>query len=284
MNYMKQQPYAWNSVEIVGGGFVSGLFFHPQQKDLLYARTDIGGAYRWEPATRRWTPLQDWLEKKDWNLYGTESVGLDPSDPRRLYLAVGTYTNDWAGNGAILRSTDQGRTFQRADLPFKLGGNEDGAAWASGWPSARKTDGPCTSGAATRGCGAPATTRRPGSGWRAPGEGPHRRHRSRMGSLRRRRGLRLREGRRRQLWRSDDGGRTWKAVPGQPQNLLPHHGAIDGAGTLYLTYSNAPGPNGASDGAVWKRDKSGAWTDVTPGKSGGFGYAASRSIRAAPEP
>ena len=119
-------PYTWRNVEIVGGGFVTGVLFHPKRRDLLYARTDIGGAYRWDPKARRWTPLQDWLEKKDWNLYGIESLGLDPDDPNRLYLAVGTYTNDWAGNGAILRSTDQGRTFRRADLPFKLGGNEDG--------------------------------------------------------------------------------------------------------------------------------------------------------------
>src|SRR5206468_135439 len=38
----------------------------------------------------------------------------------------GTYTNERTPNGAILRSSDQGRTFQRTDVPFKFGGNEDG--------------------------------------------------------------------------------------------------------------------------------------------------------------
>ena len=125
------QKYRWENVEIVGGGFVSGILYHPKQENLIYARTDIGGAYRWDPKTKRWVQLLDWIQRPDWNLYGVESIGLDPTDPKRLYLALGTYTNSWAGNGAILRSTDQGRTFQRTDLPFKLGG----ILLASGLPS-----------------------------------------------------------------------------------------------------------------------------------------------------
>jgi hypothetical protein len=47
-------------------------------------------------------------------------------DPNRVYLAVGTYTQRWAGQGAILRSTDRGATFEITPMPVKMGGNEDG--------------------------------------------------------------------------------------------------------------------------------------------------------------
>lgn len=48
------------------------------------------------------------------------------SIPTGSTLATGAFTNDWAGNATILRSTVQGRTFIRTELPFKLGSNEDG--------------------------------------------------------------------------------------------------------------------------------------------------------------
>ncbi|NEL42894.1 MAG: cellulase, partial [Xanthomonas perforans] len=42
--------------------------------------------------------------------------------------AAGTYMHARAGNAAVLRSFDRGRSFERAELPFKLGGNQLGRA------------------------------------------------------------------------------------------------------------------------------------------------------------
>ena len=69
------QPYVWKSVQMVGGGFVDGIVFHPTAKGVRYARTDIGGAYRWNDATNRWEPLLDWLPYEDTNLMGAGVVG-----------------------------------------------------------------------------------------------------------------------------------------------------------------------------------------------------------------
>ena len=38
---LPREPYTWKNVQIVGGGFVDGIIFHPKEKGLRYARTDI---------------------------------------------------------------------------------------------------------------------------------------------------------------------------------------------------------------------------------------------------
>ncbi|MET9883306.1 RICIN domain-containing protein [Streptomyces sp. NPDC006430] len=270
--------YTWHNAQIVGGGFVTGLVFNPARKDLLYARTDIGGAYRWDATAAQWTSLTDWIGGSDWNLLGIESLATDPVDPNRLYLASGTYTNDWAGNGAILRSTDQGKTFQRTDLPFKLGGNEDGRSMGE-----RLVVDPANHGTLYLG------TRKNGL-WRSTDYGVTW---SQVAAFPVKDGASSGVGlsfvtfgpagsrtiyvgvadKTTSLYRSTDGGSSWQAVSGQPTGQLPQHGVLSGDGSLYLTYTNAPGPNGVTAGSVWKYTPStGAWKNISP-SSGGYGFA-----------
>ena len=118
---LPSEPYSWRNVVIGGGGFVTGIITHPRQKGLMYARTDVGGAYRWDDSAQRWIPLTDGIGDVDFT--GIESLAVDPSDTNRVYLAAGIYSR---GKAAILRSSDQGRTWLRTDVPFKMGGNEAG--------------------------------------------------------------------------------------------------------------------------------------------------------------
>ena len=120
-------PYTWKNVRIDGGGFVPGIIFNQTEQNLIYARTDIGGAYRWDQATSKWIPLLDWVGWSNWGWNGVVSLATDPVQTNKVYAAAGMYTNGWdPNNGAILRSSDKGATWQTTALPFKLGGNMPG--------------------------------------------------------------------------------------------------------------------------------------------------------------
>lgn len=310
-NPRHQVPYAWKNVQIVGGGFVDGVIFHPTAPAVRYARTDMGGAYKWDPATTRWQPILDWLGYKDVNLMGVESIALDPSDPNRVYLACGTYTNPRTPNGAILRSSDGGHTFQRADVPFKFGGNEDGRGngerlavdpqdgrilylgtrhdglWRSidrGVTWSRVNSFPDVAEAAP-----PMPVRAAGETnqhyfQRMPVRGDgivfvHFAPKGVQGTITGAIYVGVSLMNRTNLFVSRDAGATWKAIPGEPTAYRPTRAALARDGMLYVAYGNAPGPSSMTNGAVWRLDtRSGKWADVTPDPpvsgSREFGYAA----------
>ncbi len=282
-----QQPYVWKNVVINGGGYIPGIVFNTKERNLIYARTDMGGAYRWNEATQSWTQLLAWIPHDDWNWTGVESIATDPVEPNRLYLAVGTYTNDWAPtNGAILRSTDYGATFQITPLPFKLGSNMPGRNMGerlaidpnknsilylgtrSGNGLWRSTDYGVTWSKVTSFPNPGTYVQQPGDAYLGDISGvvwitfdP------RTGS----------PGSPTQtiyvgvadtgtsIYRSTDGGNTWSAVPGQPTGFLPHHGILASNGMLYITYSNTQGPYDGDKGDVWKYNTAtGEWTLISP--------------------
>ncbi|MFJ8363702.1 WD40/YVTN/BNR-like repeat-containing protein [Streptomyces sp. NPDC093984] len=271
------QAYRWRNAAIGGTGFITGVLFHPSVRGLAYARTDIGGAYRWDDRAAHWTPLIDHMGWDDWNLLGVEAMAVDPAHPDRLYLALGTYTQSWAGNGAVLRSDDRGATWKRTDLNVKLGANEDGrGAGERLLVDPRNSD---TLWLGTRHDGLLKSTDR-GATWAAAPGFPPSPSASGQGVV-----LLVAVGRTVYAgWGDSDGssanlyrtpdGTTWEAVPGQPTGTaakVPIRAAYDRhTRELYVTYANAPGPNGQSDGSVHKlHTTSGKWTEVTPAKPGG---------------
>ncbi|MFP5228882.1 MAG: WD40/YVTN/BNR-like repeat-containing protein [Acidobacteriota bacterium] len=288
------ERYSWKNVQIVGGGFVDGIVFHPSAPGVRYARTDIGGAYRWDEATRRWQPLLDWISYKDRNLTGVESIAVDPSDPNRIYLACGTYTNANTPDGAILRSADRGKTWQRTNVPVKFGANEDGRGNGERL-SVDPQDGRILY-LGTRQSGLWRSRDR-GATWTrvstfpditetapalgdgivfvhfVPAAGLHPHTATQTLYV----GVSLMN--RANLFVSKDAGATWQPVAGAPTRYRPTRAALSTDKFLYIAYGTAPGPSRMTDGAVWKLNtQSGAWTDITPEHpvrgSKEFGYAA----------
>ncbi|MEV8564997.1 1,4-beta-glucanase [Streptomyces sp. NPDC051322] len=270
--------YRWRNAVMGGTGFITGVLFHPSVRGLAYTRTDIGGAYRWDDRIGRWIPLTDRIGWDDWNLLGVEAMAVDPAHPDRLYLACGTYSQSWATNGAVLRSDDRGTTWKRTDLSVKLGANEDGRGCGERllvdprdsdtlWLGTRH-DGLLKStdrGATWKAVSFPATPSATGQGVTflvAAGRTVYAGWGDSDGTAAEP-----------NLYRTSDGV-TWEPAPGQPTGAaakVPVRAAYDRhTRELYVTYANAPGPNGQSDGSVHKvRTTNGKWTEVTPVRPGG---------------
>ncbi len=265
----------WRNVAIRGGGFVTGIIPHPARAGLVYARTDVGGAYRRISPDSPWIPMTDWIGRNDANLSGIESLALDPTNPDIVYLAAGMYTQWWAPKGAILRSADQGKTWLQAPLPIKLGGNEPGRFSGSrlmvdpNFPArlffGSRSDGLWGSDNGAR-------------SWRRVDSFPVIGDRDAVGLVSV--VFDAASGRpgaptpviyvavsthRQNLFVSPDAGRTWKAVPGQPVGLRPNQAVLAADGRLYISYGRQPGPNSMTDGAVWCFDtRVRRWEDITP--------------------
>jgi len=125
MNSLAADAFKWGNITMGGGGFVSGIITCPTEKNLIFARTDVGGAYRWDNDTKSWIPLLDGLTSDQTSYYGVESMAVDPQSPNKVYISAGTsYWN--SGITAILRSADYGATWtivSRVDSLWKCNGN-----------------------------------------------------------------------------------------------------------------------------------------------------------------
>lgn len=111
----------WRNVPIGGGGYVTGLALHPAIPDCLYFRTDVGGAFRFDPAGERWIPLLDSVAYPDRNYMGIDGIALAPSRPGRLAIAAGQLTDRTPSD--VLWSDDHGATWRATRLNRAFGGN-----------------------------------------------------------------------------------------------------------------------------------------------------------------
>ncbi|MDX2822344.1 cellulose binding domain-containing protein [Streptomyces ipomoeae] len=282
--------YTWKNARIDGGGFVPGIVFNRKEKNLAYARTDIGGAYRWVESSKTWTPLLDSVGWDDWGHTGVVSLASDSVDPNKVYVAAGTYTNSWdPGNGAILRSSDRGASWQKTNLPFKLGGNMPGRGMGErlvvdpnknsvlylGAPSGkglwRSTDSGVTWSQVTNFPNVGNYVQDPSdtSGYASDNQGivwvTFDESTGTSGNATKTIYVGVAD-KDNAVYRSTDAGATWSRLAGQPTGYLAHKGVLDATnGYLYLSYSDKGGPYDGGKGQLWRyATATGAWTNISP--------------------
>lgn len=274
--------YCWRSVAMGGGGFVSGVVMSPLQRGLIYARTDVGGAYRWDEPSGSWLPLTDWVAEDQVGFLGVESLALDPSEPSRVYLLAGISYFE-GGKTAVLRSDDYGSTFDVFEVTSQFRANGNGPGRQNGERLAVDPNDGSILFVGTRDSGL-FQSRDRGATW-APvaslaaaatstGSGiafvlfdPRS---ATIGGATGTLYAGVSEPGAPSLFVSTDAGISWSAVAGQPTTYAPQRAALSATGELYVTYGNGAGPSPATDhpmdaGAIWRLEPAtGAWTDVSP--------------------
>lgn len=122
---LARDAYNWRSLAMGGGGYITGVVAHPDEENLIYIRTDVGGAYRYSPSPdalgRTWVPLSDGFPANQWNYYGVESLAVDPSNPDVVYMAAGKY--EWGGKGRVFVSRDRGASWTPLPLETPMAAN-----------------------------------------------------------------------------------------------------------------------------------------------------------------
>lgn len=117
----KQVSYRYKNCPIPGGGYVTGFVFHPNSDRVLYARTDIGGVYRFDFDHMKWISLCDSVTAEHPAQTFPLSIAVCESDDRMLLMACGTKYENY-----LSISYDRGGSFIDKPLPCSVHGNEVG--------------------------------------------------------------------------------------------------------------------------------------------------------------
>lgn len=273
---LKAQSYQWSNVAIGGGGFVTALITSKTEQNLMYARTDVGGAYRWNATDSSWIPLLDWVPESETGFMGVGALAIDPQATNKVYMLVGTsYLS--SGKTAILRSSDYGSTFSVTDVTSQFQANGNGMGRQNGerlavdpndgsilfcgsranglfkstnagvnWSRVSSLNVTTTS----NGNGINFVVFDPSSGTSGSASQTLFVGVSQTGT---------------NLYVSRDGGSSFSAVSGAPTSYMPQRAVLASDNNLYITYSDKEGPWNISSGQIWKYNIStSAWTNVTP--------------------
>lgn len=276
-----ESGWTFSQVAMGGGGFVSGVFA-TKENGLYYARTDVGGAYRFNSETGKWQSVSYDISEEDRGLLGIAGLAYAENEPNKLWLLAGTSYFS-GGMTCLLISEDYGATFERVNLTEMIKADGNGMGRGNGERIAvdpknsdivyvggfsggliKSTDGGRTFSALDM---RTKTDTDNGNGICSividPTSGDENGCTTIYAAI-----SRTREP---NLYKSTDGGATWTEVADAPQGIMVQRMKYNGAGKLVMTYADAEGPhnNNRTSGGVFTLDiASDEITDISPTKCG----------------
>lgn len=290
--YYNSQPvdtgYEWSNVKIVGGGYVPGMVYNETKENLVYAKTDIGGAYKFNKEKNEWECITDSFGGEDWGYNCIESIATDPIEPNRVYISCGT---SYSGNGCIMYSYDYGKNWTKADIvDMTMGGNDWGRNTGERLCIDPNDNSIVYYGSHSKGL---FVSRDYGQTWSNVesfpstgefSEGGYNygiiwvtmdKSSSKKGEATKTLFCGVANKNSEKIYRTDDAGKTWKAIFNEFSDngkimYFPQQGRVSNNGNLYVTYSNMiTQEKNPPKGIVCRYNiKEEKWTDITPNISG----------------
>ena len=290
--YYNSQPtdtgYEWGNVKIVGGGYVPGIVYNETEENLIYVKTDMGGAYKFDKDKNEWKCITDSFGGEDWGYNCIESIATDPVEPNRVYMSCGT---SYSGNGCIMYSYDYGKNWTKVDMGnMTMGGNDWGRNTGERLCIDPNDNSIIYYGSHSKGL---LVSRDYGQTWSNVESFPTKgtfseggytygiiwvamdKSSSKKGEATKTFFCGVAEQGSEKVYRTDDAGKTWEPVANEFSDsgtfkYFPQQGRVSNNGNLYVTYSSMmTQEKNPPFGLVCRYNiKDKKWTDITPNVKG----------------
>lgn len=109
--YADRLEFCWDNAKLGPYGYVTGMLIHPNDTDIRYVRTDVGGVYIWNSEHNSWIWLMGDLKYEDNALQNVQAIAIDNNDTEVIYAACGT-----GGVSALLKSENRGETWRKLEF------------------------------------------------------------------------------------------------------------------------------------------------------------------------
>ena len=275
--------WEYGQVAIGGGGFVTGII-STCEPGLFYARTDVGGAYRWDKDKNSWVSLSFDISKDDVGLLGIDGIAADPTNAANVYMIAGTSYFS-GGKTCVMISHDYGEHFEKIDVSDMIKVHGNGMGRGNGERIAVDPNSPDTilvggrtggmirsddGGKTWANVDFPVTSTKNGNGI----------------NIILFDGTRTADGRTSRIYAgvsrsgedniyiSEDAGKTWSAlscVPEDNMKYMPERFDLDSKGRLYVSCGENEGPWNSAAGGLFRYDADSGSSEFLPADSATIG-------------
>ncbi|MBN2175481.1 MAG: Ig-like domain-containing protein [Bacteroidales bacterium] len=111
-----QEQWNWKNANIQGMGYVTGIVIHPENPEMVYARTDVGGVFSFNRETRQWKAITDHFNVEERGVLYVESIALCDAEPSAVFIAVRGNNPPENNKGDVLSSYNGGRSWASTGL------------------------------------------------------------------------------------------------------------------------------------------------------------------------